>query len=60
MAEDDSSNIAEPRQARPGEEGTPDAVRTRQGVTGHGVRYVLAASLIGIVVAFILVVYLAR
>ncbi len=31
------------------------ATEARQGVTGHGVRYVLAWSLVGVLIAFVIV-----
>jgi hypothetical protein len=40
------------------EEGSAETVRVRQGVTGQGVRYVLAFGLAGIVVAFMALVFL--
>jgi len=43
---------AEPGSDRPVVENKTEA---RQGVTGHGVRYVLAVSLLGVVVAFAIV-----
>jgi hypothetical protein len=40
------------------EEGSAETVRVRQGITGQGVRYVLAFGLAGIVVAFMALVFL--
>lgn len=60
MARDNDDHLTASKSATPQEEGTPDTVRTRQAVTGHGVRYVLAASLAGIVIAFALVLFFAR
>ena len=36
-------------------EGSANTIRVRQGVTGHGVRYVLAFGLLGILIAFVVV-----
>jgi hypothetical protein len=60
MSQDDSSHVTEPKTANPEQAGTPATNRTRQGVTGHNVRYVLAISLVGIIVAFALVLLLVR
>jgi hypothetical protein len=37
------------------DDASPETNKTRQGVTGHNVRYVLLFSLIGVVVAFTIV-----
>jgi hypothetical protein len=49
------------RESAPGEQPVLTKVEARQGVTGHNVRYVLAASLAAVVVAFVVlyVIYFA-
>jgi len=52
-------NASEPGRApAPGERQVLTKVEARQGVTGHNVRFVLAASLAAVVVAFV-VIYIA-
>jgi hypothetical protein len=58
--EEKLEDIAKAKKAAPGEEGSASTVRTRGAVTGHNVRYVLGISLVGIVVAFALVLVFAR
>jgi hypothetical protein len=44
-----------PMEKSPVEEGTPATNRVRQGITGQGVRYVLAFSLVGAAIALAIV-----
>ncbi len=60
MARNGFEDIAASKQATPAEEGTRATQRARQGITGQGVRYVLAASLAGIVIGFGFVLFFAR
>ena len=47
----DAKNLKNPTES---ETGSPETIRVRQGIGGQGVRYVLAFSLAGIVLAFII------
>jgi hypothetical protein len=52
LARDEFDPVSKPD---PNPEGSPNTIRVRQGITGQGVRYVLAFGLVGIVIAFAIV-----
>jgi hypothetical protein len=60
MARNSMDDLTAPKTANPGEEGSKETVKTRQAVTGHGVRYVLGISLVLVIIAFALVIGFVR